>query len=100
LALPESRRRTPLLSINAIAPELVKIHWGVEPADVRPQLTGLAKLLQARNRIKESYGEKPLPSIQVSTIIDRKNIMTFRPYAAPWPGSSKSIAWSQGVRIG
>jgi uncharacterized Fe-S cluster-containing radical SAM superfamily protein len=62
------------MSINAVSPRLTKIHWGVDPEEVRPQLGGLARLLQARNRLKPSYGGKPVPSIQVSTIIDRRNV--------------------------
>lgn len=64
------------VSINAVTPDVVKRHWGVEPEEVYPQLVGLARLLEARNRLLPLYREKQMvvPSIQVSTIIDRQNV--------------------------
>ena len=61
------------VSINAVSPAVVKTHWGIAPEEVRPQLRGLAQLLEARNRLSHSLTQQQLPSIQVSTIIDRNN---------------------------
>lgn len=64
------------MSINAVTPRVVKRHWGVEPDEVRLQLAGLVRLLEARNRLLPMYHEQRLrvPSIQISTIIDRQNV--------------------------
>jgi hypothetical protein len=64
------------MSINAVTPHVVKRHWGVEPYEVSFQLAGLVRLLEARNRLLPLYQEQHMrvPSIQISTIIDRQNV--------------------------
>jgi hypothetical protein len=62
------------VSINAVTPRIVKLHWGVEASEVAPQLDGLARLLEVRNRHETLNADRVLPSIQVSTIIDRQNV--------------------------
>jgi hypothetical protein len=74
LLSPESGLVFVRVSINTVSPALSKMHWGVEPEEVRSQLAGLARLLQARNQLAPSYENKPVPSVQVSTIIDRRNV--------------------------
>lgn len=64
------------MSINALSPERAKQHWGIDVQEVRQQLVGLAKLFQARQRWFVEYqtrGQR-LPSIQISTIVDRHSV--------------------------
>ncbi len=65
------------VSINAVSPKAVRRHWGVrDPEDVTPQLRGLDELFRARTQLLPQFQleHHPIPSIQVSTIIDEKNV--------------------------
>lgn len=81
ILVPETGLVFVRVSINAITPKAWKQHWGssdiVEAVtECKDQLDGLANLIKARNRSAprfEKNGEL-LPSIQVSTIIDKKNV--------------------------
>jgi hypothetical protein len=76
LLVPENGLVFVRMSINALSPERVKRHWGLDVVHVLPQLVGLAKLFQARQRWLPEYqarGQR-LPSIQISTICDQHNV--------------------------
>jgi MoaA/NifB/PqqE/SkfB family radical SAM enzyme len=78
---PESRMVFVRISVNAVSPLAVRQHWGVrKPEEVLTQLDGLAKLLTARERLTQRYASsgRRIPSIQISTIIDRKNASDLR----------------------
>ncbi len=63
------------VSVNAVSPSVVRRHWG-RGFDVEQQLHGLRLLVQARDRWAQTYQrmDQPLPSIQISTIVDRHNV--------------------------
>src|ERR1051325_1156587 len=71
---PERNLAFVRVSINTATARTAKLHWGVEASEVAPQLAGLARLLEARNDLGPAYGPGAIPSIQVSTIIDRNNV--------------------------
>lgn len=76
LLAPENGLVFVRMSINALSPERAKRHWGLDVLQVQPQLAGLANLFQARQRWLPEYqarGQR-LPSIQISTIVDRQNV--------------------------
>jgi MoaA/NifB/PqqE/SkfB family radical SAM enzyme len=64
------------VSVNAVSDGAIKKHWGAVPQAVRPQFEGLRRLLLTRARLWRQYAAtgRPIPSIQVSTIIDRHNV--------------------------
>jgi hypothetical protein len=64
------------MSINAISPRAVKLHWGISFDEVKPQLEGLKELLKARQKLLPEFQRKNLqvPSIQISTILDKNNV--------------------------
>lgn len=62
------------ISINSVTPRVTQLHWGVDPDEVAHQLTGLARLLDARNAIASEYEAGRLPSVQVSTVVDKQNV--------------------------
>ncbi|HEY0552521.1 MAG TPA: SPASM domain-containing protein [Verrucomicrobiae bacterium] len=65
------------ISINALSSKAVRAHWGVEdPNELLVQLRGLEELLRARERLAPEFAarHKEIPSIQISTIIDRNNV--------------------------
>lgn len=64
------------MSINGITPRAVQQHWGLkDPEEALCQLRGLEELLRIRERLLPQYAAagRRVPSIQISTIIDRKN---------------------------
>lgn len=73
------------VSVNAVTPAIIRKHWGMRDHEaVLVQLDGLSALLAARERHMPLYvaaGVRP-PSIQVSTIIDHKNISDLRAVCA------------------
>lgn len=65
------------VSINAVSPSIIRRHWGVrDPEDIFPQFDGLHALLKARAGFLPHYWTEVewIPAIQISTIIDRRNI--------------------------
>lgn len=76
LLAPENGLVFVRMSINALSPELAKQHWGIDVLKVRAQIVGLAKLFQARQRWLPEYQARGqlLPSVQISTIVNRQNI--------------------------
>jgi hypothetical protein len=63
------------LSINAVSAAAVSQHWGLQnPADIEYQFVGLRRLLEARNELARQSGELDLPSIQISTIVDKHTV--------------------------
>lgn len=76
LLVPSTRLAFVRLSINAVTPAVVKKHWGLPILEVDRQMEGLAALLRARNALAREYHARgrELPSIQISTIIDRQNV--------------------------
>lgn len=65
------------ISVNAISSPVVRKHWGVrDHAEVLHQLEGLDRLLRERRTLAPAYAAagQPLPSIQISTIVDRRNV--------------------------
>jgi hypothetical protein len=64
------------MSINAVSPRAVKLHWGVEVAEQKWQWLGLERLFAVRERLLPVFTGtgRPVPSIQVSTILDKNNI--------------------------
>lgn len=76
LLAPENGLVFVRMSINAITAQAVKRHWGLDVQQVSQQLFGLQNLFQARQRWLSEYqarGQR-LPSIQISTIVDRLNV--------------------------
>ena len=65
------------LSVNAVTEKAIQKHWGVKDAgEVLHQFAGLEGLLAVRERLRprfEALG-RAIPSIQISTIIDHKNV--------------------------
>ena len=60
------------LSINAVSSDAVSHHWGLkDPAVIDYQFVGLRRLLEARNELAQQSGESNLPSVQISTIVDK-----------------------------
>jgi len=76
LLAPENGLVFVRMSINALSPKCVRQHWGLDVVQVRQQLVGLQKLFQARQRWLPVYQacNQRLPSIQISTIVDRLNV--------------------------
>lgn len=72
---PENRVSFIRVSVNAITQSTVRRHWGAG-FDIDQQLHGLFLLLRARTAWVETYQHlgKPLPSLQISTIMDRHNV--------------------------
>ena len=63
------------ISVNAISGPAVKRHWGLKnPDDIDLQLNGVVNLIAAREELAETSPQSPLPSIQISTIVDRHNV--------------------------
>lgn len=64
------------VSINAISRPVARKHWGLDVIEVTRQLQGLGSLLKARNQLADEYSAhvRAVPSIQVSTIVDRQNV--------------------------
>lgn len=64
------------ISINAVKLRTIRLHWGVEPEEVLPQLLGLDRLFRARERLLPLYrqlGQNP-PFIEISTILNKSNV--------------------------
>jgi len=81
LLAPEAGMVFVRVSVNAVSPLAVRQHWGMKDSEeVLTQLDGVSKLLSARERLIERYAAlgRPIPSIQISTIIDRKNVGDLR----------------------
>lgn len=63
------------LSINAVSPAAVSQHWGLkDPAVIDYQFIGLRRLLEARNELAQQSGGSDIPSIQISTIVDKHTV--------------------------
>jgi uncharacterized Fe-S cluster-containing radical SAM superfamily protein len=64
------------VSVNAMSRGVVRKHWGLDVIEVDRQIEGLAALLHARNNLVGEYeaAGRSVPSIQISTIIDRQNV--------------------------
>jgi len=60
------------VSVNALSPRAVELHWGIQASEIQHQIRGLQNFLEARGRLFTEY--KRVPSIQVSTIIDKNNV--------------------------
>lgn len=73
---PENNLVFARMSINAVSPRAVKLHWGVEVAEQQWQWLGLKRLFAARERLLPVFActDQLVPSIQVSTILDKNNI--------------------------
>jgi MoaA/NifB/PqqE/SkfB family radical SAM enzyme len=70
------------VSINAVSPGIVRKHWGVKDhTDVLTQLDGLEHLLKVRQKLALKYSDLGLrlPSIQISTIVDSRNVTDLLP---------------------
>jgi hypothetical protein len=77
LLKPETNLAFVRISINAVRPDTLRRHWGVKnPGDVLPQFDGLDELFKARRRSAAKYAEvgRPLPAIQISTIVDKTTV--------------------------
>lgn len=77
LLKPETNMVFVRISINAVRPDTLRRHWGVKnPDDVLPQFAGLEELFKARRRLAAKYAEagRRLPSIQISTIVDKTTV--------------------------
>ena len=64
------------LSINTVSDRATKIHWGLPVSEMINQWIGLERLIEARNQRAGEYRSlgRPLPSIQVSTIVDKNTV--------------------------
>src|SRR5581483_686114 len=76
LLSPRNRLVFVRVSVNAISRPVVRRHWGLDVINVDRQIEGLAALLRARNRLFDEYESAGwhVPSIQISTIVDRQNV--------------------------
>lgn len=106
LLIPEARMAFVRVSVNTVTPAAIRKHWGVrDHTVVLAQLDGLAELLAARERHLSRYrllGIRP-PSIQISTIIDHKNVRIYELCARPWPkffGVTRPCAAGRDVSLG
>lgn len=63
-------------SINAVSDAVAKKFSGAKSSDVRAQCEGLSALFETRRHLLSAYaqGGSPIPSIQVSIIIDENNV--------------------------
>ena len=63
-------------SVNAMRRAVVRKHGRLDVIEVDRQIEGLAALLHARNSLVGEYeaAGRSVPSIQISTIIDRQNV--------------------------
>ena len=63
------------VSVNAVTAQVVRKHWGLSTIQVDHQIAGLTALLRARRHWEGDYARlgRPLPSIQISTVVDRLN---------------------------
>lgn len=64
------------ISISAVSSSAFRSHWGFRGAelDATAQLSGLARLLDARNDLVESHRLRQTPSIQVSAVVNHQNV--------------------------
>jgi hypothetical protein len=65
------------LSINAVTPGAIKVHWGLDdPSEVEYQFAALDHLLGTRGRLLARYEEASArpPAIQVSTVVDKNTV--------------------------
>jgi hypothetical protein len=76
LLAPETGLAFVRVSVNAISRPIVAKHWGLNVIQVNHQIEGLAALLRERNTWQHEYARlgRPVPSIQISTIVDRSNV--------------------------
>jgi uncharacterized Fe-S cluster-containing radical SAM superfamily protein len=88
LLIPQNHLVFVRVSINAMSRPIVRKHWGLDVIEVDRQIEGLVALLQARNQLFDEYGAagRNVPSIQISTIIDRQNV-------ADLPAICDTVSW-------
>src|ERR1041384_8368789 len=76
LLSPENHMVFVRVSVNAVSRPVARKHWGLDVIEITRQIEGLGSLLKARNQLANEYAAhaRTVPSIQVSTIIDRQNV--------------------------
>jgi len=62
------------ISINAASEPATRVHWGMDLPVFQLQLEGLTRLLRAREDLSPLYASRTVPSIQVSTVVDKHNV--------------------------
>jgi hypothetical protein len=64
------------VSINTTSERATKIHWGLDVEEIENQWVGLQRLIEARDGLIHEYRavNRLVPSIQISTIVDKNTI--------------------------